>query len=711
MSTPALPCSNPAAALAATNSQSLTQMRILLVAPEALARKRLTAYLKDMPGAEAVAVALSEAAVDAYREQPFDLVFIAVSAADRAGLDAGKRIAELAALRNDWLYLTFLTDVAIHPDDLDIVTEGVCDLLKTPLLPSALAARVKAVRELVSARRYADASARQLKALWAQSSDGMALLGPRGEILDANRAAEWVLGFEPGKLVGRNISEFVVPGSPVPDEVLGAVGCPTLPPQLRQVSAIRGDGSSCLVDLAMNQVFLPKEGPCLALSISDVSARAAYDTEMQYVETHDSLTKLPNRSLMQDRLNQALALAKRHQRNMALLFIDIDGFKLVNDTYGHTAGDKVLQELAQRFKSLVRTSDTVCRQGGDEFMVVLSEIAGEANAAEVAQRFVAMASAPVHDGLNTYQVGASIGIATYPAAGEDAETLMRHADMAMYHVKSTGKGAALSFSLAMREEATRRVQLENQLHDALRNNEFELFYQPQIDFQTGALEGVEALIRWRRNGKMIFPDQFIPIAEATGLILPIGEWVASEAGRQSAYWRKHFGWAPVISVNITADGFNDRLVCHLKSVLEVNKLPPMALALELTESMLATDIEDTVRSMNQLRDEGVAIAVDDFGTGYSAMSYLRRYPLTALKIDKAFIAKFGDQRDAAIVQAILTIAKSLKLKTVAEGVETKEQLEWLRQMGCDVWQGYFASPPRPPKEIEAMYPDAFRAVA
>lgn len=684
-------------------------MRILVAEAEGIARQLMLAQLNDTSGVEVVAVASGEAAVEAYRQQPFDLIFMTVGLAGLPGLEAGKRIASLAAWRGDWLYLTFLTADAVHPDDLAIVTQGVCDLIKTPVRLPTLAARVKTVRELIAAREYAAESEQRLKSLMAQTSAGMALLGTQGQILDANRAAEWVLGFEPGMLVGHNISEFVSPDRRTAPAA-NSVGCPTVPPQLRQVPALRRDGSACLVDLTMNQVFLPKDGPCIALSINDVSERAAFDNEVQYLETHDSLTQLPNRRLMQDRLIQALALAKRHRRHLALLFIDIDGFKMVNDTYGHAAGDKVLLELAHRFKSLVREGDTVCRQGGDEFVVVLAEIAGEQDAAEVAQRFLDMANRPIRDGSRVYQVGASIGIATYPAAGEDAETLMRHADMAMYHIKDTGKGAALSFSSAMSEEATRRIQMENQLHDALRNNEFELFYQPQIDFQTGALEGVEALIRWRRNGKMIFPDQFIPVAEASGLILPIGEWVASEAGRQSAYWRKHFGWAPVISVNITADGFNDRLVAHLKEVLEANQLPPMALALELTESMLATDIEDTVRSMNQLRDKGVAIAVDDFGTGYSAMSYLRRYPLTALKIDKAFIAKFGDQRDAAIVQAILTIAKSLNLKTVAEGVETKEQLEWLRQMGCDVWQGYFASPPRPPKEIEAMYPDAFRPV-
>lgn len=559
----------------------------------------LTPYLEKL-SVQVTGVSTGEMAIASFQTARFDLAIIATDLPDMPGTEAGCRIAEIAGDRQNWLYLTYLTAKALSPACLDIVHEGVCDVVPTPVPLDTLDARIQTIRELAAARRYA--------------------------------------------------------------------------------SAVR-----------------------------EATAAGAGAQEIQYAATHDSLTGLPNRRLMQVRLKQALVQASLQSKRVALLFIDLDGFKLVNDTFGHEAGDTVLCEVAHRFRGIVRDSDTVCRQGGDEFVVILPEIEDESYAIQVGQRFADAAKTPIQEQGRCYPVGASIGIATYPEAGQDIESLMRHADLALAHAKARGSGSVLSFSRHMAEEASQRMQMEAKLQQGLRNHEFELFYQPQLNFATNALIGVEALMRWRHEGKLIYPDKFIPVAEESGLILPMSEWAIQEAARQHAAWRAQYGWSPTISVNITANGFSERLVSHLKAVLARQQVPLGGLALELTESMLATDVAGTVNIMAVLRDMGVDLAIDDFGTGYSAMAYLRRYPLNALKIDRAFIASLNDKRDAAVAQAILAIAKSLNLKTVAEGVETREQFDWLKSMGCDAWQGYLASPPCPAPDIVKMYPAEFGA--
>ncbi|GBG14513.1 diguanylate cyclase [Novimethylophilus kurashikiensis] len=687
----------------------LEKLSVLVVEDDPAIQELMVSFISNDPHVAVRAVSTGEEAIEAFREKSYDLVFMDVILPGMLGTLAARDISKLAAERGHWLYLTYVTLSPLDPDDLTLVERGVCDVITKPVLPPSLTARIATIRELESARRYALNMEMRMRSMIEQSIDGFMLFSSDDEVLEANRSAELILSAEPGQLIGRKAQEFIHGEQQKEYEGFNEESSFSVHRQAHpiQLEIYRLDGTKCLIEARFSEVHLPKEGRCLAVAFRDVTEKVEYDNAINYVASHDPLTRLPNRRLMQHRLAQTIQLAKRHNRKMALLFIDLDGFKMVNDTYGHAAGDKVLLEISHRFKGLIRDSDTVCRQGGDEFVVILAEIEGEDDAMDVAKRFSEAACKPVQDQNRLYQVGASIGIASFPDAGEDAETLMRHADMAMYHVKENGKGAVLSFSTAMHEEASRKIQLENALHEALRNKEFVLHYQPQICFKTGQLVGVEALIRWMHEGELIYPDNFIAAAEESGLIVPIGEWACSEAARQIDFWRKKYGWSPSISVNVTANGFTGRLVSHLKAVLEDYRLPENSLALELTESMLATDFDGTLSCMHALQAMGVSISLDDFGTGYSAMAQLRRYPLSALKIDKSFIGNLSDRRDAAIAETVLMIAKSLNMKTVAEGVETREQYEWLKEKGCDVWQGYLASAPKPPDQVVWMYPNEF----
>lgn len=686
------------------------KLSVLVVEDDLAIQTLMVEFIKSDPHVEVMAVSSGEAAVEAFQRSSFDLVFMDVLLPGMLGTEAARLIASIAKERGDWLYLTYVTLSPLDPADLTLVERGVCDVITKPVLLPSLTARITTIRELESARRYAQDAELRLHSMVEQSIDGFMLFSPDDLVMEANRAAELILGADPGQLIGRRAQDLLHGDEQREYESFNGDTSFSVhrQPHPIQMKICRIDGDRCDIEARFSEVHLPREGRCTAVAFRDVTERLASDNQNYYVATHDPLTRLPNRKLMQERLSQAIALAKRHHRSMAVMFIDLDGFKLVNDTYGHAAGDTVLLEISHRFKGLVRDSDTVCRQGGDEFVVVLSEVDNEEMAMQVARRFSEAACDPIQDGHRSYQVGASIGIATFPDGGSDAVSLMRHADMAMYHVKTNGKGNVLNFSSAMREEATRKMQLEMELHEALGNKEFLLHYQPQLCFNTGRLIGVEALIRWNNKGVLVFPDKFIQAAEESGLIVPIGEWACGEAARQIAYWRNKYGWSPTISVNITANGFTSRLVGQLRTILKEYSLPPGSLALEVTESMLATDFDSVLESMQSLQAMGVSISLDDFGTGYSAMAQLRRYPLSALKIDKSFIANLSDRRDEAIAETILTIAKSLDMRTVAEGVETQEQYDWLKAKGCDSWQGYLASAPKPPEEVVMQYRKDFK---
>ena len=419
-------------------------------------------------------------------------------------------------------------------------------------------------------------------------------------------------------------------------------------------------------------------------------------TKLHHLAHHDALTGLPNRMLMQDRLSQAIELACRQARRFAVLFMDLDRFKQINDSLGHAVGDQLLQSVAQRLLDCVRHSDTISRQGGDEFVVLLSNIMHAEDAALIAQNMLTALSVPHLIDHHELHVSVSIGIGIYPDHGQDAEILLKSADIAMYHAKESGRNNYKFFETEMSARAVQRHSIEASLHHALERQEFLLHFQPKIDLHTNVIVGVEALIRWQHpQWGLVPPLQFVPIAEDCGLILPIGRWVLRETCRQAQAWRQA-GLPPItVAVNTSALEFSAQdFLENIHATLEETNLEPRYLELELTESVLMQDAEFTDSVLHALTDLGIKLVIDDFGIGYSSLSYLRQFPIDTLKIDQSFVRRMTtNPDDAAIVSAVIGLGKSLKLRLIAEGVETPEQHAFLLAQNCDEGQGYYFGRP------------------
>jgi diguanylate cyclase (GGDEF)-like protein/PAS domain S-box-containing protein len=428
----------------------------------------------------------------------------------------------------------------------------------------------------------------------------------------------------------------------------------------------------------------------------DASTTRALSNRMTHLAQHDSLTDLPNRILFSDRLTEAIAAAQRYRRKLAVLFLDLDRFKHINDSLGHVIADRVLQSVAGRLHACVRASDTVSRQGGDEFVILLSEVTRAEDAAVSAEKLL-LAVRTLHriDQHDLHLTG-SIGIVTYPNDGTDAETLMKNADFAMYHAKDSGRNNYQFFRPDMNLRAVELQSLELDLRLALENREFELHYQPKMSLETGAIMGVEALIRWRhpRRG-FVPPAQFIPLAEACGVIVPIGRWVLREACRQTRAWMDA-GLRPIrVAINVSPLELREKdFVATLSAILTEVGLEPCHLELELTETFLMHDAAVTVAVLQALKDLGVMLALDDFGTGYSSLSHLQRFPIDTLKIDRSFVRDLAtDAADASIVSAVISMGESLHMRVVAEGVETRDQFVFLQEHSCPEGQGHYFNRP------------------
>ncbi|MDP1929405.1 MAG: EAL domain-containing protein [Thiobacillus sp.] len=440
-------------------------------------------------------------------------------------------------------------------------------------------------------------------------------------------------------------------------------------------------------------------------TVVDITERKQHEAELEYQASHDSLTGLPNRSLLRDRIEQAIARARRDGSRVAVVFVDLDHFKLINDSLGHHVGDRLLLEVSDRLMACVREHDTVARQGGDEFVLVLTEQHGEDESLAIVSRLLDVISQPWVDEGQEYGLSCSIGISCYPQDGNNPDALLRCADTAMYQAKASGRSTYHFYTPELNLAISERLELENSLRHALERDEFRVYYQPRIDVVSGRIIGAEALIRWDCPGKGIIPpDSFISIAEETGLIIPIGQWILEEACRQNSAWQRA-GLPPIsVSVNLSPIQFRHAgLVQSVAAALQQADLHPACLELELTESFVMHDAERINVAMQSLKALGVDIAVDDFGTGYSSLSYLKRFPVDRLKVDKSFVRDIdSDPDDAAIVRAIITLGHALGLKVVAEGVETRAHLEFLQQHGCDELQGYYFSRPVPAAEMEAL---------
>jgi diguanylate cyclase (GGDEF)-like protein len=431
----------------------------------------------------------------------------------------------------------------------------------------------------------------------------------------------------------------------------------------------------------------------------------AVNRQLRHLASHDSLTGLPNRLLLDDRISQAIAQANRQTHEFAVAVLDLDRFKLINDSLGHRAGDELLCEVAVRLKGAIRAVDSIARLGGDEFVIVFDGPMTQAETLDMGKRLLKVMEPSMRLlGIDVH-VSPSIGIAFYPRDGASVDKLLAHADAAMYHAKERGRNNVQCYTESMGTVTQERVKLESELHEALSGGQFELHYQPKVDTTTGRINSAEALIRWRhpRRG-LLLPVEFIPVADECGLLDAIGEWVLREACRQGRLWQQHGPRALRIAVNLAPSQFRlVDLVGQIRRALDASQLDPTLLEIELTETAVMSDAEESVHILEAISRMGVLVSVDDFGTGYSSMSYLRRFPIDKLKIDRCFVEQMTARpEDASIVRAIISLAHSLRLKVIAEGVETPEQLQMLAELGCDQYQGFYFSPALLPAKFEEL---------
>ena len=440
----------------------------------------------------------------------------------------------------------------------------------------------------------------------------------------------------------------------------------------------------------------------------DISERKQAQEVINFQAYHDLLTHLPNRALLKDRLNLAITQARRSKRKLAAMFLDLDRFKLVNDTLGHSMGDRLLKAVANRLQSCLRKGDTLSRFGGDEFTLLLPEVRTRDDVVVIAEKILDRLNEPfVIDGHELF-VGASIGIAMYPEAGDSGESLIQNADIAMYHVKGRGKNGYQFFSDEMNHQFSTRLNLERELRNGLIQGEFEVFYQPQVSLSTGAITGVEALVRWRHGRRgMVEPGEFLPLAEETGLVLQLDEFVQQQAFHDVAAWHRAGLGEICLAVNLTAVQMEqERFVERFLSTLSASGLDPQFVKLEITENTLMQDMEVIIPKLKAIRDQGVRIAIDDFGTGYSSLSYLHQFPINTLKIDRSFVGDIrADRGDASIIDAIVAMARGLHLDLIAEGVENRTQLNYLREQGCEEVQGFIFSPAVPAPDMARLLQD------
>jgi diguanylate cyclase (GGDEF)-like protein/PAS domain S-box-containing protein len=520
-----------------------------------------------------------------------------------------------------------------------------------------------------------------------------------GILTDVNEALLAILGYTREEMIGHSAFEFLAPESRqmAIDYLREAREDPY------EAEVLHKDGHKIAVELVGKTVILGGEAHRLG-ALRDITARKHAEARIQYMAHHDMLTGLPNRAYLTERLTTILALARRHGTLVAIMFIDLDNFKTINDTLGHHVGDALLKQVAARIKEVLREADLVSRLGGDEFLVILADFAAPEDAAKVAEKLLQTISAPIALEGQQLRANASIGISVFPRDGDNADDLIRHADAAMYSAKDHGRGHSRFYAPGLSSEGAATLARESRLREALQHGEFVLFYQPQLSVEDARLVGIEALVRWRHPERgLIDPSEFIEFAETRGLIDEIGHYVLREACRQNKAWQAAGHVALPISVNVSAAQFHrGDLVAGVKRVLDETGLEGRYLELELTESLLM-DQDIVGPALAGLRALGVKITIDDFGTGYSSLSYLKRYPIDKLKIDRSFIDDLGtDADERAIAIAIINLAKTLKLTALAEGVERQEQLDFLRAHGCDEFQGYLAGNPVPAEEFSAF---------
>jgi diguanylate cyclase (GGDEF)-like protein len=614
-------------------------------------------------------------AVKHLSEQPCDMILLDLGLPDAQGMDVVRR-ARAAAPHVPLVVLTGLDDESIAAQALQ---EGAQDyLIKGQIDPRSL---LRAMHYAVERKTMEDAlfvEKERAQVTLDCIGDAVICTDIAGNITFLNLVAEKMTGWRRQEAAGVPMANVL--------RIMDATTREIVPNPMDM--AVDRD----CVHLPSNSILIRRDG--FETPIED-SVAPIHDREGRA----DFLTGLPNRMLLSDRVNQVISLAQRHGKKVAILFLDLDGFKHINDSLGHAVGDQLLQSITQCLVDCVRGSDTVSRQGGDEFVILLSEVEHSEDAAITARRML-NAVAEVHPvGVHNLHITTSIGLSVYPDDGQDAETLIKNADTAMYQAKENGRQSYQFFKPAMNVRAVERQSIEEALRTALERNELSLHYQPKINLRSGTITGAEALLRWTHPIRgPVSPGEFIPVAEDCGLILPIGNWVLREASKQARAWLDAGLPLGSIAVNISAMEFrHEDFLTGIFAALEDTGLDPRCLELELTESVLMKRAESAASVLQTLRANGVQLAIDDFGTGFSSLSYLRRFPVDSLKIDQSFVRQISTAPDeTTIVTAIIGMGRSLNLRVVAEGVETPEELAFLQAHQCDEAQGYYFGRPVAP---------------
>lgn len=535
--------------------------------------------------------------------------------------------------------------------------------------------------------------------------EGLVTLSDGGTIESVNPVAERLFRYPAGELLGAGVRDLLPPASypEFEQHFTNYISRDNLNTahESFEIQALRRDGDTFPVEARLSEMVLGGQRKFI-LALQDITHRKEAEARILHIASHDPLTGLPNRTLLEDRIKQAIHANHRYRERFAVVYIDLNDFKTINDSLGHNVGDDMLRAVALRLQECLREDDTVARQGGDEFIVILSRIQEPDDASIAVHKIIEALTQPYHIDGHELHSGASLGIAIYPEDGEDVTALLKNSDTAMYQAKASGRNNCRFYSPDMDAKAAHRLMLENNLRHALEHEELALFYQPIVDVKNHRIVALEALLRWTHT-KMgpISPAQFIPVAEESSLILPIGEWVLETACKQIQKWDNDGLFSGRVVVNLSPRQFRQSdMVKQFANTIERTGANPQRLGMEITESVIMENLDTSIRMLQSLKEMGVEFSLDDFGTGYSSLSYLKRFPIDKLKIDQSFIRDLvNDRDDAALVKAIIAMAHSLKIRVVAEGVETFDQLDFLRAQDCDQYQGYYFSRPLPADQI------------